>query len=256
MDLPPFARFDAPHDWRAIEFISDLHLSPEEPQTFDAWAGYLGATEADAVFILGDLFDAWVGDDAAREQGFEGRCAEVLAAAAAQRTVGFMAGNRDFLVGPALLGATGVVGLADPTLLCAWSWHVLLTHGDALCIADVAYQRFRRMVRDDAWQREFLAQPLAERRAIGRRMRAASEAAHRERETPYADVDADLAARWLRAAGAEHMVHGHTHRPGSSLLAPGLRRHVLSDWHLAAVPPRAEVLRLTPDGFARTPFPR
>lgn len=255
MDLPPLGRFDAPHEWRAIEFISDLHLSAAEPATFEAWAGYLEATEADAVFILGDLFDAWVGDDA-RHEGFERECAQALKAAAGRRTVGFMAGNRDFLVGAALLGDTGVLELADPTLMCAWSWRMLLTHGDALCLSDVDYQRFRSVVRSDDWQREFLAQPLAQRRAVARRMRDASEAAQRLHEGPYADVDAEAAADWLRAAGADQMVHGHTHRPGSGPLAAGLRRHVLSDWDLSAQPPRAEVLRLTPDGFARVPPPR
>lgn len=252
MDLPAFHRFDAPAGWRAVEFISDLHLSAAEPATFDAWAAYMAGTQADAVLILGDLFDAWVGDDA-RHEGFEHECAAVMRSAAAQRTVGFMAGNRDFLVGSDLLADTGVVGLADPTLLCAWSWRVVLTHGDALCLSDVDYQRFRVQVRNAQWQRQFLALPLAQRRAVARQMRDASEAAHRSHEGPYADVDAGAAAGWLRAAGADQMVHGHTHRPGSDTLAPGLRRHVLSDWDAAARPPRAEVLRLTPEGFARVP---
>lgn len=252
MDLPPLGRFDVPHDWRAVELISDLHLSAAEPATFEAWAAYMDTTRADAVLILGDLFDAWVGDDA-RHEGFERDCAAVLKSAAAQRTVAFMAGNRDFLVGDALLADTGVLGLADPTVLDAWSWRVLLTHGDALCLSDVDYQRFRSVVRSSEWQHQFLAQPLPERRAAARRMRSASEAAHRAHEGPYADVDADAAAAWLRGAGADHLVHGHTHRPGSNLLAAGLRRHVLSDWDLAAQPPRAEVLRLTPEGFARVP---
>jgi UDP-2,3-diacylglucosamine hydrolase len=255
LDLPRFDRVDAPPDWRAIEFISDLHLSAAEPATFDAWAAYMRDTQANAVFILGDLFDAWVGDDA-RHEGFERDCASVLRAAAAQRTVGFMAGNRDFLVGPALLADTGVLGLRDPTLVSAWSWRVVLTHGDALCLSDVDYQRFRAQVRSPEWQRSFLALPLAERRAAARRMRDASEAAQRSHEGPYADVDPTAAAAWLHAAGADQMVHGHTHRPGSDTLAPGLHRHVLSDWDLVARPPRAEVLRLTAEGFARVPATR
>jgi UDP-2,3-diacylglucosamine hydrolase len=245
-------RFDAPAHWRAIEFISDLHLSAALPRTFDAWAGYLAGTDADAVFILGDLFEAWVGDDA-RFDGFEKRCAQVLADAARQRTVGFMAGNRDFLVGPALLDEAGVVHLSDPTLLAAWQHRVLLTHGDALCLGDVDYQRFRALVRSPAWQADFLARPLAERQHLARQMRDASEQAKRQ-NTPWSDVDPGAAAAALRGAGASVMVHGHTHRPGSNDLAPGLQRHVLSDWDLDAAPTRAEVLRLTPQGFSRLPY--
>jgi UDP-2,3-diacylglucosamine hydrolase len=244
-------RFDAPPSWRAIEFISDLHLSIALPRTFDAWAHYLESTDADAVFILGDLFEAWVGDDA-RFDGFERRCAQVLADAARRRTVGFMAGNRDFLVGRELLDEAGVMALPDPTLLVAWQHRVVLTHGDALCLADVDYQRFRTQVRNAAWQADFLSRPLAERQRLARAMRDASEQTQRQ-QTTWSDVDAGAAVALLRDAGASVMVHGHTHRPGSDELAPGFTRHVLSDWDLDAQPPRAEILRLAPSGFLRVP---
>jgi len=245
-------RFDAPAHWRAIEFISDLHLSAELPRTFDAWARYLESSDADAVFILGDLFEAWVGDDA-RFNGFERRCAAVLAAASQRRAVAFMAGNRDFLVGRELLDEVGVIALPDPTLLVAWQHPVLLTHGDTLCLADTDYQRFRTQVRNPSWQAGFLALPLAERQRLAREMRDASNQANR-RQMPWSDVDAPTAAVWLRDAGASDMVHGHTHRPGSDELAPGLRRHVLSDWDLDVSPPRAEILRWTREGFTRVPY--
>lgn len=241
--------------WRRIEFISDLHLSQATPRTFDAWSRYLRETCADAVFILGDLFEVWIGDDARRPDSFAQRSADVLQEAAALRPVSFMAGNRDFLVGAAMLRDCGVIALPDPTLLDAWGHHVLLTHGDELCLADTAYQAFRTEVRSDVWRHTFLAKPLAERQQIARHMRDASQAANRARfgskTEGHGDVDAAAAVSWMHAAGSRTLIHGHTHRPGSDLLAPGYTRHVLSDWDGEAASPRAQVLRLTRDGITR-----
>jgi UDP-2,3-diacylglucosamine hydrolase len=246
----PPAAFVAPASWRAIDFISDLHLADDTPQTFDAWAHYLRHTDADAVLILGDLFEVWVGDDA-RAEGFEARSAAVLAEAASRRAIGLMVGNRDFLLGRAMLEACGVTALADPTVISAFGARMLLSHGDAMCIGDVAYQQFRKLVRSDAWQRDFLARPIAERRALAREMRAESE---RRKDTggPWFDVDRATAIEALRSADAPALIHGHTHRPGNETLAPGYRRHVLTDWdcdHASA--PRAEVLRWQATGLAR-----
>src|SRR3982751_280877 len=124
---------EAPADWRGIDLLSGLHLAGTTPEVFAAWAAHLQHTDADAVFILGDLFEVWIGDDMA-ERGFEARCVEVLAAAAARRMGAFMPGNRDFLVGDAMLEGSGVRRLADPTLVVAFGARVLLSHGDALCI--------------------------------------------------------------------------------------------------------------------------
>jgi len=243
--------FVAPAHWRAIDLLSDLHLSQNTPRVFEAWAAHLRHTDANAVFILGDLFEVWIGDDMA-ERGFEARCAEVLAAAAAERTVGFMAGNRDFLVGDALLEANGVVRLADPTVVVAFGERVLLSHGDALCIDDVAYQRYRAVVRRPALQRAFGALPYAARSAIGRALRQRS--GRREPREPggFIDVDAGAALAWMRGADTPTLVHGHTHAPASHDLAPGEVRHVLTDWELdGSSKPRAEILRWTESGFAR-----
>ena len=239
----------APAAWRAIDFISDLHLAEDTPRTFEAWAHYLRHTSADAVFILGDLFEVWVGDDA-RLDGFEARCAAVLVDAAARRTVGFMVGNRDFLLGPAMLEACGVLALADPTVFSAFGERVLLTHGDEMCIADIAYQQFRGVVRGASWQRDFLARPLAERRATARAMRAESER-RKMGSGPWFDVDRATALAAMGDAAAPTLVHGHTHRPGNESLAPGMSRLVLSDWDLDHEPARAEVLRWQAKGFTR-----
>lgn len=250
--LPPATDWVAPAHWQAIDFISDLHLSAALPRTFEAWADYLQRTPADALLILGDLFEFWPGSDAV-ELPFEARCAEVLRDAARRRPVGVMVGNRDFLLTPELLQSLGLLPLADPTLLQAGPHRLLLTHGDALCLDDRPYQQFRAWTRNPATQREFLARPLAERVQLGAQVRHASEAGRQNKTAPEAWGDLDPAAcvACLRAAGAATMVHGHTHRPGPSVLAPGFERQVLSDWDLDDAPPRAEVLRLRPDGLHR-----
>ena len=240
-----------PDDWRAVDFISDLHLDASTPGAFDAWAAHLRHSRADAVFILGDLFEVWVGDDIA-ERDFEARCTEVLGEAAKHRAVGFMAGNRDFLVGDALLESLGVMRLHDPTVLVAFDQHVLVSHGDALCLGDVAYQRYRRVVRRPGVQRALLALPRPWRSAIARRVRSQSAARKAAGEAFYADVDAEAARGWLRESEAPVLVHGHTHAPASHALGAGLVRHVLSDWDLDGTGARrAEVLRWSDAGFAR-----
>ena len=245
--LPPVPRaqeLPAPPHWRTLDFISDLHLQASEPATLAAWQQYLQATPADALFILGDLFEVWVGDDALDEAGsFEAQCAALLLATSQRLPVFFMHGNRDFLVGDRFFQRSGATGLSDPTVLGFGGQRWLLSHGDALCLDDVDYQRFRATVRSAAWQHPFLAQPLPLRRAQARAMRAHSTALQRPAHT-YADVDGPAACAWLQAADSTVLLHGHTHRPGDHALAPGLSRSVLSDWELDATPPRAEVLRL------------
>ena len=249
--LPPFFELAAPPAWRAIDFISDLHLCQALPRTFDAFAAHLLHTPADAVFILGDLFEAWVGDDMG-ERGFELLCVELIAEAASHRQLAFMVGNRDFLVGARFLRSSGCMGLPDPTVLDAWGQRVLLSHGDALCIADTPYQTFRAEVRSAAWQAGFLAKPLRERLQIAADIRKVSQGRRQFDGAADADVDIATAVQWMHGMGAREMVHGHTHRPGSAALAPGYKRHVLSDWDLDQGS-RAEVLRLTRAGFKRLP---
>ena len=251
VELPTPYELVAPSAWSMIDFISDLHLCAALPKTFDSWAAYLQSTPADAVFILGDLFEVWVGDDA-RFRPFEARCVDVLAAAASRLHIGLMVGNRDFLMGTALQRDCGAIGLPDPTALSAWGQRFLLTHGDALCIDDRDYQQFRRQVRSARWQQEFLARSLPERLAIAAQIRRQSKTRQRFDGAATADVDAATAVRWMHSMGTAQMVHGHTHRPGSEMLAPGYKRHVLSDWDLDDVArPRAQVMRLTRHGLAR-----
>ena len=249
--VPRFEELAAPSHWRTVDFISDLHLQAVEPATEAAWRHYLQTTPADALFILGDLFEVWVGDDALLEPGsFEAQACTALQEASRRLPVFFMHGNRDFLAGPAFLRHCGITGLQDPTVLCFGGQRAVLSHGDLLCLGDVDYQRFRVQARSAEWQAHFLAQPLAQRRQQARGIRQQSEA-RKQSGVPYADVDGPTAIAWLQAAHATTLIHGHTHRPAEHALAPGLDRVVLSDWDAAARPPRADVLRLTAAGLER-----
>lgn len=249
--VPHVEQVIAPPHWRTVDFLSDMHLQASEPATLACFERYLGSTDADALFLLGDLFEVWVGDDACDEPGsFEAYALQLFTAAAAQRPVYVMHGNRDFLLGPRFLQRAGLQCLADPTVLVLGAQRLLLSHGDLLCLDDVDYQRFRLQARSAAWQVAFLALPLPERRAQARAMRAQSEA-HGRAATQHVDVDSAAAVAWLRAAGADTLIHGHTHRPAEHALAPGLRRLVLSDWDAAATPPRGDVLRFTAAGVER-----
>jgi len=245
----------APAHWRCIDFISDLHLQAQEPDTFLAWRHYLQHTAADAVFILGDLFEVWVGDDVLEghrlptKTGFENDCTQVLRSAASRMPLYIMQGNRDFLMGPALMKACACTLLDDPTVLEISGQRWLLTHGDALCLDDKDYMQFRSMVRTPQWQQDFLAQPLVKRLELAKQMRLQSES-RKQTGIAYADVDLAAANAWMDALHADHMIHGHTHRPGNHSMGVGKgadvgrERWVLSDWDLGTLPPRAEVLRL------------
>lgn len=261
--VPQAVELIAPLAWRTVDFISDLHLHAGEPATVTAWRHYLESTPADAVFMLGDVFEAWVGDDVVNEPvpltgthsstGFEDRCTRIMGDAAGRLSLFFMHGNRDFLVGERLMDLCNTTLLTDPTVLVFGGRRWLLSHGDALCLGDVDYQQFRLQVRSAGWQQAFLAKPLAERQAIARQLRAQSEA-HKKSGAVYADVDAAAARQWLEAADARTLIHGHTHQPAIHDLGQGYARVVLSDWDLAATPPRGEVLRLTAGGLQRIPL--
>lgn len=250
--LPAVDHLEAPPSWRCIDFISDLHLHEGLPRTTEALAHYLRHTPADAVLMLGDIFEVWVGDDM-RSQPYEAACTALFAEAGRRLYLGMMVGNRDFLLGPEMIEACLAHPLGDPTLLHAFGQRTLLLHGDELCLADTAYLRFRAQVRNPAWQQAFLAAPLPARLDQARQMREASQA-HQQAMPPqdWADVDEATATEWMMAAGATTLVHGHTHHPADQRFGPaGATRHVLSDWDLDHGHPRAEVLRLSEQGFER-----
>ena len=233
-----------------VDFLSDVHLDASEAATFNAWAHHLNTTPADALFILGDLFEVWIGDDT--QDPFHLQYMEVLRTTVKRMPVFFMCGNRDFLVAKQWLQSTGVQGLQDPCVLELTEQKVLLSHGDALCIDDTDYMAFRQQVRSSAWQEAFLAKPLSERQQIAKDLRAQSKA-RQQTQTDYVDIDAKSAREWLRENDCKLLIHGHTHLPDTHDLGNGLSRMVLSDWEALATPPRLEVLRWTQDTkrFAR-----
>jgi len=241
--MPP-VELNAPLHWRQVDFISDLHLQASEPGTHALWVQFMQNTTADALFILGDLFEVWVGDDVLDNPGtFEAACAGTIRLTATRLPVYFLHGNRDFLMGARLAQAANATLLQDPTALHFAGKRTVLTHGDALCLDDKDYQVFRSMVRSDAWQREFLSKPLSERQHIAADIRARSEA-QKTSGFEYADVDDFAACELLNSAFADVMIHGHTHRPATHTLAGGHARWVLSDWHIHGAHHRAEVLRV------------
>ena len=256
--VPPCAELQALQHWRTVDFISDLHLSESEPATLDAWQRYMGSSTADAVFILGDLFEVWVGDDSIRSNlspqspdlNFEERCALVLQAAGKRLHLFFMHGNRDFLVGAQMMTVCQATLLADPTVLTFQQQRYLLTHGDMLCLADTQYLAFRDIVRQPAWQQTQLAKPLVARQAIGRQMRLESQK-NQQHLLTYADVDNDAAVAWLQASNAKTMIHGHTHKPANHDLGNACERVVMTDWDSETTPTRAEVLQLSATGLQR-----
>jgi UDP-2,3-diacylglucosamine hydrolase len=256
---PPSWRCDAleaPAHWQRIDFISDLHLHAGRPGTFAAWADYMARTPADAVLILGDLFELWVGDDMAT-QAFEQSAVKVLQQAGQRLWLGLMVGNRDFLMGQQLMQLCRATALDDPFALTAFGQRHLLTHGDAWCLDDAPYLKFRAMVRQPAWQTAFLQRSLPERLAVAQGIRTESEQRKSgQAMAEWADVCSAHAAQALQAHGSLSLIHGHTHRPASEPFAmPGAQRHVLPDWEFDELPdgqpPRGHVLRLSADGLQR-----
>lgn len=238
--------------WRSIDFISDLHLQADDPSTFQAWQTYLQKTPADALFILGDLFEVWIGDDVLNDStSFESRCAYELQQASERIAIYVMHGNRDFLMGMACMQKCNATLIPDPSVLIIDQQRWLLTHGDALCIDDTAYMQFRAQVRTADWQKAFLSQPLSDRLNTARHMRQQSEA-RKASGVSYADVDAALALDWLQKNNAEHMIHGHTHKPAQHWLNKQSSRWVLSDWDQMSSPSRADVLRIN-TGASQSP---
>ena len=217
-------------------FISDLHLDPERPAITELFGRFVDgeARGADALYVLGDLFEAWVGDDDPSETG--AFVADRLAALAKSGVpVSFLRGNRDFLVGGAYARRAGMRILPDPAVVVLYGKPTLLMHGDLLCTDDVAYQQFRTQTRDPDWQARFLAQPLAARIAFAAQARAASRAHQSGLQAQgtmesITDVAPATVASTFARYGIDTMIHGHTHRPAVHE-GEGGTRIVLGDWY-------------------------
>jgi len=223
-------------DGRPAFFIADLHLTPDDPATAGRCLAFLAevAPEAGALYILGDLFEAWPGDDFL-DHPFPAGVVDALRRLSEGGTlVSIMHGNRDFMIGAAFCRAAGATLLADPSVIDLHGTPTLLMHGDSLCTDDAAYQQIRRQVRDPAWQQAVLAKPLPERLAMARQFRDASESAKSDKTDRIMDVNADAVAAAFRQSGCSRLIHGHTHRPTRhDLLVDGKPRErwVLTDWY-------------------------
>ena len=238
-------------------FVSDLHLDATRPAATEAFLALLDgeARRADALYILGDLFEAWIGDDDDAEPATR-VCEALKQLVAAGVPVYLMRGNRDFLYGPAMAARCGATLLPDPCVVDLHGTPTLLMHGDLLCTDDAAYQAFRRQVRDPAWQQRFLGQPLAARRAFAAQARAASREHQQGLSEAIMDVNDDAVAATMARHGVARLVHGHTHRPAvHSLVVAGrpARRIVLGDWY-----DQGSVLWADADGLSlqALPIPR
>ncbi len=219
-----------------ILFISDLHLTPERPGPAQLFRRFITeiAADATALYILGDFFEAWVGDDDL-ELPFHSELANILRGLTQRGVpVCFLPGNRDFLVGEQFSQLAGITILPDPFVLDVGGRTTLLSHGDQFCTDDAAYQAFRAQVREPAWQQTFLAKSLAERRNIARAIREHSEHAKSDKKPEIMDVNQQAVADAFRSHGVTRVIHGHTHRPAHHLAEiDGIRRErwVLPDWY-------------------------
>lgn len=229
-------------------FVSDLHLDAARPQITRGFLAFLKteARRAQALYILGDLFEAWIGDDDP-----DPHAAEVMAGIRkltdSSVPVYFMHGNRDFLIGEGFAHKTGCQLLADPCVVNLQGVPTLLMHGDTLCTDDAEYQAFRQQVRNPEWQKAFLARPLAERRAFAAHARTASQQRNAAKAGYLMDVNQHEVERCMQEHGVTRLIHGHTHRPAIHRFALHGRectRIVLGDWY-----EQTSILRLKDERF-------
>ena len=217
-------------------FISDLHLAEERPEANERFVDFLEgkARAADALYILGDFFEYWIGDDDLEEPFYAVMAGLLRRLTAAGVPLYLMHGNRDFLVGARFCEATGAQLLADPSVHEIQGVRTLLVHGDTLCTDDVDYQNWRRTARSEAWQREFLAKSRAERRSLILGLREKSKEVVQGKPAEIMDVNEAAVAQAMRTHAVRRLVHGHTHRPGRHALTlegASAERWVLPDWY-------------------------
>lgn len=218
--------------------ISDLHLSPESPQLAALFEAFIKTQIVDhsrppeSLIILGDLFDYWIGDDAAADIGQTQNLNTLRTVSDAGTRLYFVHGNRDFLVGPEFERATGAKLLDAISLIDLPGARIVTCHGDELCTDDVEHQKFRAMVRDAKWQTEFLSQPIAERQAYAGRAREMSETSKSAKSMEIMDVSTDAVDALMNDANVHILVHGHTHRP--AVHNGDNTRLVLGDWQTSA----------------------
>ena len=221
---------------KARAFIADLHLTAQRPHAIGLFRDFLEQAQGplDQLYILGDLFEYWVGDDGADEPEFAPVVAALREATDTGLGISVLHGNRDFLLGARFAELTGCRLLDDPHELTLFGAPTLISHGDALCTDDREYQELRRQFRDPRWQQQILTRPLADRIAMARALRAESGRATPAKDATLLDVNTEAATALLERHGVRRLIHGHTHRPGEypvpTAMGPGVRI-VVGDWY-------------------------
>lgn len=221
---------------KAHAFIADLHLTAQRPEAIELFRDFLAQARdrLDQLYILGDLFEYWVGDDGADEAEFAPVIAALRTATDRGLGISVLHGNRDFLLGTRFVELSGCHLLNDPHELTLFGAPTLISHGDALCTDDREYQELRRQFRDPRWQQQVLTRPLADRIAMARALRAESGRATPAKDATLLDVNTEAAAALLERHGVRRLIHGHTHRPGEypvpTAMGPGVRI-VVGDWY-------------------------
>ncbi len=217
-------------------FISDLHLCGQRPQLVALFLQFLQqrAIHANALYILGDLFEYWIGDEALARNDIAPAIRGMRALTDADVPLYVMHGNRDFLLGPAFAQATGATLIEDPTVIDLYGTRTILAHGDAFCTNDKEFMNFRNMVRNPDWQQQVLAKSAEERIALASEYRGYSKTSTANKKPEIMDVTEDAIVACLRTCNARHMIHGHTHRPARhDFIVDGqaATRIVLKDWY-------------------------
>jgi UDP-2,3-diacylglucosamine hydrolase len=236
-------------------FVSDLHLTPERPAMAAAFTRLLrtDARRAQRFYILGDMFDYWIGDDDLADPFHAEVATELATLAHSGCRVSFMPGNRDFLLGERFADAARLDILADPSVVELAGTPTLLLHGDTLCVDDVDYQAFRAKVHARSWRQQFLRQSLEERRRIALGLRADSESSQKQKSAEIMDVAVRAVEQAFRTSGCTRMIHGHTHRPARHehyIDGRLCERWVLADWC-----ERGSYLRCDASGCTAEPWP-
>lgn len=231
----------------ATLFISDLHLSGQRPHIIELFTAFLNtrARDADALYILGDLFEAWIGDDFVPGE-LRGVIKALRGFSASNHQLYVMHGNRDFLLGEQFEVMTGCQLLPDPYLIDLYGTPTLLSHGDLLCSDDVEYQKFRSQVRDPSWQKAFLDKSVAQRQAFADQARQESQVQTRQKSLQIMDVNQDDVEQIFLQYDVSRLIHGHTHRPQThtfTLSGKPVTRIVLGDWY-----EQGSVLTCSPQG--------
>jgi UDP-2,3-diacylglucosamine hydrolase len=232
-----------------ILFVSDLHLQPARPVLTEAFLRFLDeyALGAKQLYLLGDIFEYWLGDDAMSEPFNQQILSALRRVSDAGVQLFWIAGNRDFLVGEQFAAAAGMTLLPETWVIDAYGQRIVLLHGDAQCTNDVKYMAFRAQARNPAWQQQLLSLPLEQRKQIAAGMREQSKAGHAEKSYEIMDVTPEAIADVFTQTGTSIMIHGHTHRPALHEVA-GTRRYVLPDWEPESTPPRGGWISIGEDG--------